>query len=276
MTFHLTFNKPAVKHFIESDDDHSGLRIKIEHGQVMFMPAKEGKDTASLSPRTRGGYKAVIEGEDADKILSHLKNPHGPFFVLKRASKDWIAAIPYTKPGAPPKFEPHVRLWTEDGEEEVTRETKPTKKSKKVATKPTVATTKHEDPIERIRWAFRKVEEPKKPGRPSNELQEAKNIVNEFEQEALAYVAQTEPRFSPEMLNDVVQAYFGLQNFLKIFHPDALINGPKSADELAAEQLAIASHKLGLDVDRSPMIHKIAGPINLDAFAGRRPLNQTN
>ena len=249
MTFHLTFNKPAVKHFIESDEEHTGLRICIKDGHVMFQPVVgDHDDAAVLEPRTRGGFKAVIEGENADDILKHLNNPNGPFFILHRHSKEWIEAIPYAGGGAPPKFEPHLRVWSDH----IPKTTSKNKQSVPTRSGVTLQpVTLHEDPMERIRWAFKKIKEPRGPGRPSNEYQDAKAIAAAFEQEALSFVGQYEPQISSETLDAVVAAYRALGGVLRVMRPEVLAENfsettsYKSGDEMAEEQVREAAHQGG-------------------------------
>lgn len=212
MSFKLTFNKPAVRQFIEGEEA-GGLRIKIQDGAVMFMPAPNDSkpDTAKLMPRTRGGFEAIVDGSEADKVLKALKNRAGPFFVLKRVSKDWVVAEPYAGKDAPPKFEPHVRVWSP-----TLKAAKPVKQPKTTrrmtpATAPVEMSTPLAmaafDQIATINWAYQKLAEPPHPGRPDKETLEARAIRDSFE---------------GTDLQTIISAYNTLGNYLRKVAPTAV------------------------------------------------------
>jgi hypothetical protein len=277
MTFRLTFNKPAVRQFIEGDEKNTHLKIKIDGGIVMFMPSgASDADTAKLMSRTRGGYEAVIEGSESDEVLRLLTNPTGPFFVLHRHSKDWVAASPYTGGGAPPKFEPHVRVWAETTPKAVA----PTKK-KTVArvTKERAQVATFDNPMDRIRWAYEKLNEQRRPGRPSNEFQSAKQIVGDFEAEAMSFVLKFgKPGFDATNLNRIIEAHDSIVEFLQVTAPEVLQRPSRHAalhvrpemtdDELAEEQVADAERKLGLGEKPVEMSRKVRGKIHPEMFNG--------
>jgi len=167
MTFKLTFNKPATRQFIDGLEC-SGLEIKIENNCVQFKPVTElTPDAIEISIRGRGGFEAFVSGSKETELLSAFQNEHGPYFTLRRQG-EWMIASPYNKNGEPPKFEPHVRLWSKDI---------PVvdKKEKEIAEEP----TSH---YARIRWAYAVLaSHPAGPGRPSLKVLRARQIKQEFE-----------------------------------------------------------------------------------------------
>lgn len=116
MTFRLTFNKPTIARNFDGEKV-TAVRIKIENGIAMFLPVTEPatKDVLPISVRGRGGGEAFVDGVKADELRAALQNPHGPFFTLHRKEGGWLAAVPWTREGAPPKPEPHLRTWSLDG-----------------------------------------------------------------------------------------------------------------------------------------------------------------
>ena len=118
-----------MRQFIEGDDN-TNLRIKLEDGVVMFQPTTmRSEDTAPLNPRTRGGFEAFIDGDAAQEVLKNLSNPHGPFYIL-HPSKGWAVATPFAGSGAPPKFEAHVRVWSDSQIKLVSKSVKSHKKDR--------------------------------------------------------------------------------------------------------------------------------------------------
>lgn len=116
MTFRLTFNKPTIARNFDGEKV-TAVRIKIENGVAMFLPVTEQstKDVLPIAVRGRGGGEAFVDGVKADELRAVLKNPHGPFFTLHRKEGGWLAAVPWTRDSAPPKPEPHLRIWSPDG-----------------------------------------------------------------------------------------------------------------------------------------------------------------
>ena len=213
MTFKLTFNKPAVRQFIDGEESRA-LRVKLDGGHVMFMPSTTlDDDTAKLTPRTRGGFEASIEGHRADELLQALENPAGPFFVLRRVNKDWLIAEPYEGDDAPPKFEPHVRVWSPNH----ARVAEPVVETKKIKRKKAKVAPKIEQPsaMERVRWAYELLSEPSKPGRPNREVAEAKQIRTQFETAATQFVAERD-------LRAIFEAYDIIGAFLRKQCPNVL------------------------------------------------------
>lgn len=232
--FKLTFNKPAVRQFLEGDD--KGLRIRVENGVVMFKTSKTANaaDAAPLDQRTRGGFEAVIEGEAAASILANLHNPAGPFFVLKRSEGGWAAAEPYDGADAPPKFEPHVRVWTA---REKTAE-KPVKKkaktSRRVKSTASVISGPDTPYLEGVRAAYAKLAEATRPGRPSNEEREgrmqARDIVANFE--ATAKELMGLPADSPRLdMSGLIAAHKMIGDFIDLMAPK-----PEEATEATAQK----------------------------------------
>jgi hypothetical protein len=215
-TFKLTFNKPAVRQFIEGEET-GGLRIKLDNGVVQFMPSTtSGPDTTPLTQRTRGGYEAIIEGDSADSVLEALHNPNGPFFVLKRVSKDWVAAEPYNGKDAPPKFEPHVRVWAPGLPKAVAKIKKPRATKAVARTNDPIIVQQPSDPMDRVHWAYEMLSEAARPGRPSKELVEARAIRASFEDAALNFMSKTEiGHLSRPNLKIVVETYNRIGDFLR-------------------------------------------------------------
>lgn len=116
-SFKITFNKPAYRTFFEGED-MAGMRIRIDKDTVFFRPVVSvtGDDVVPVSERTRGGVEVVIEGTMADTLLRLLRpRADNPFFLLRRAAKNWIEAVEYTgKSYEPPKYEPHARVWSKE------------------------------------------------------------------------------------------------------------------------------------------------------------------
>jgi hypothetical protein len=256
MSFKITFNKPAGRQFIQGEES-GGLRIKIQDGTVMFMPVPNDNlpDTAKLIPRTRGGFETFIDGSEADAVLETLHNEAGPFFIIKRVSKDWVAAEPYSGKDAPPKFEPHIRVWTPKSK---STDAKQAKTKVKKATSVTVNETAQQpsafEQIIDINWAYQKLSEPPHPGRPDKETIKARAIRDSFE--------NTDPQI-------IIEAYNTLGSHLRKICPSAVIEfrdqAPtaargyrpiksktaepliRSADDLESEnQIQEALEKLGL------------------------------
>jgi hypothetical protein len=190
-TFKLTFNKPAVRQFISKKEHETrgtmakGLDIHQVGGIAMFRQGDPDDCSVVMLPRTRGGYEAIIEGTQSATLLAALENGDGPFFTLERDpdNKDWVAAKPWPSTEAPPKFEPHVRLWVHDGSHTYvsplrSKKTKPKAPKAKVKAAPTIPY------IDQVRMAYRKLNEPRGPGRPGNDHKQAKAVVAKFETEA--------------------------------------------------------------------------------------------
>lgn len=278
MSYKLTFNRPAVRQFIEGAE-HQGLRIRVNDGMVQFMPSETiDSGTANLEPRTRGGFESVIEGNEADNILKSLRNPHGPFFILKRVDKDWVQAEPWTGKGDPPKFEPHVRVWHAS-------QPKPKAKSP-AASKRTTSTVKviADQPVdiaERVRWAYSRVGEDRRPGRPSREYMEARAVVQSFETAALEFMSNLSTKQVD--LRAIVGAYHQITEFLREAAPEALHGDmplkarrksrvqkveDNSDDDRAAEANREAEHMLGLDKKSEPVSRRVRGKVHSRAFGG--------
>ena len=227
-TLKLTFNKPAVRQFI--DEGSKGLRIKVENGVVMFKPAstRDGADVARLDARTRGGYEALVEGTGVEALAKTLSNPDGPFYVLRKTSKGFVTAQPWPHAEAPPKFEPHVRVWKSV--------TAPKKKTAAPAA-PRAANSGGDSTdayLNRVRWAYGKLGEPTRPGRPSKELVEARHIKEAFEHAAfdLAMNDRGEPKIDVQRL---IQAYELIHDFLAMVAPEALQALERKHTEVQAE-----------------------------------------
>jgi hypothetical protein len=293
MNFKLTFNRPAVRQFIEGGEGR-GLKIKIENGTVMFMPSNvDGDDTASLNPRTRGGYESIVEGSGADEVLKHLNNPSGPFFVLRRVGKDWVAAEPYHGKDAPPKFEPHVRVWHSSQPKHVTKKTSAPKRA---TPKAQVVAAEPMDIADRVRWAYTKLGEERRPGRPSREFMEARQIKDSFEAVAVEFISDLGTKID---VKAAVEAHRQLTAFLAIAAPEALLQGDapikkraprkakvveeakivepaaemvrtngKTDDEESEGQIREALQKLGLEEKPGPRSKRIRGRVQVDAFNG--------
>ncbi len=237
--FKLTFNKPAVRQFLEGDD--KGLRIRVDNGVVMFKTSKTANlaDAAPLDQRTRGGIEAVVEGESAANILANLHNPAGPFFVLKRREGGWVAAEPYDGADAPPKFEPHVRVWTareKTAEKPVKKKAKTSRRVKSTATPISGPDTPY---LEGVRAAYAKLAEAARPGRPSNEERqgrmEARDIVANFE--ATAKELMGLPADSPRLdMSGLIAAHQMIGDFIALMapKPDEAPAQTPTADEAKA------------------------------------------
>ena len=170
MTFKLTFNKPATRQFIDGVEC-VGLEIRIEKNCIQFKPVSDlNQNAVEISMRGRGGFEAIISGSEEDTLLSAFQNENGPYYTLRRQG-EWMVASPYNKAGEPPKFEPHVRVWSKDS-------TIIEKKEKEIAEEP----TSH---YARVRWAFAVLaSHPVGPGRPSLKVLRARQIKEEFEAES--------------------------------------------------------------------------------------------
>lgn len=252
--FKFTFNKPAVRQFLEGDD--KGLRIRVEDGMVMFKTAKtaDGADAVHLEQRTRGGFEATIEGQGATDILSSLQNPAGPFYVLKRRGDGWVAAHPYGGDDAPPKFEPHVRVWTAREKTAVEAKSvkkKTGKKTKAAKTAPAPLAGPGTPYLESVRAAYDKLSEAARPGRPSNEAtqqrMEAREIVANFEATAkeLMGVSLDGPRMD---MSGLITAHKMIGDFIALTEPksvDLLPPSTPTAAEPVAEAPAPTATKRG-------------------------------
>lgn len=246
--FKLTFNKPAVRQFLEGDD--KGLRIRVDNGVVMFKTAKSVvADAAPLDQRTRGGIEATVEGESAASILEHLNNPAGPFYVLKRREGGWVAAEPYNGAEAPPKFEAHVRVWTarEKTAEKPVKKKAKTGRRVKSTTAPSVEHGVDTPYLDKVRNAYGKLAEAARPGRPSNEERqgrmEARDIVANFETTAKELMGL--PSDSPRLdLSGLISAHKIIGDFIDLMAPkteETPVEQPKTED--AAAHTAKASSK---------------------------------
>jgi len=165
MTFKLTFNKPATRQFIDGIEC-GGLEIKIVDGCVQFRPVVNlGSESVELSMRDRGGFEITISGSEENELLAAFKNSSGPYFTLRRQG-EWMVTAPYNKADEPPKFEPHLRVWSKDVLVQ-------TKKEKEIIGEP-------EGHDARVRWAYAILaSHAKGPGRPSSKFLRAKQIVKE-------------------------------------------------------------------------------------------------
>lgn len=235
--FKLTFNKPAVRQFLEGDD--KGLRMRVDNGVVMFKTSKAANlpDAAPLDQRTRGGFEAVVEGESAADILANLQNPAGPFFVLKRREGGWVAAEPYDGTDAPPKFEPHVRVWTareKTAEKPVKKKAKTGRRVKSTAAAPISGP---DTPyLETVRTAYATLAQVARPGRPSNEERqgrmEAREIVTNFE--ATAKELMGLPADSPRLdMSGLIAAHKMIGEFIDLMAPTTDQTSSKTDDAKA-------------------------------------------
>lgn len=165
MTFKITFNKPATRQFIDGVEC-GGLEVRIVDGCVQFRPVVDlGSESVELSMRDRGGFEITISGSAENELLAAFKNDAGPYFTLRRQG-EWMVTAPYNKDGEPPKFEPHLRLWSK---EVVVKN----KKQKEVFGEP-------DNHDARLRWAYAILASHSKgPGRPSSKLLRAKQIIKE-------------------------------------------------------------------------------------------------
>ncbi|RYD66145.1 MAG: hypothetical protein EOP83_05770 [Verrucomicrobiaceae bacterium] len=114
--FKMTFNKPAVKMFFLGEDA-VGIRIKVEGNSVFFKPVHTIQfaepDVVEITDKRRGGAEALIEGSQANHLLSLLTNPLGnPYYILQRRHDGWMEAVPHAGKGyAPERWEAHIRIW---------------------------------------------------------------------------------------------------------------------------------------------------------------------
>lgn len=235
--FKLTFNRPAVRQFIEGNDTH-GLRIRTtDDGKVQFLPATSSEDdSAPLAPRTRGGYESFVEGKREQEILDHLKNPFGgPFFVLKRVSDGWVQAEPYEGRDAPPKFEPHVRVWHAAMPKAEGKVASPVR----AKTKPKIAAEATPiDIAERVRWAYDRLSGERRPGRPSREMTEAREIRQSFEAAVTEFMSNL-PSKGDVDLKAIAGLYHQLGAFLKTAAPETLDPIPLRRPRKAKAQVVI-------------------------------------
>jgi len=110
----LTFNKPATTAFFEGMDA-CAIQVEVTGETVMFKPVNQetGEKVVRITQRMRGGTEALVEGSLVAALAAALPKPHDKtYFMLSRVS-GWIVATPYvgTKQ-EPPRFEPHVRVWS--------------------------------------------------------------------------------------------------------------------------------------------------------------------
>lgn len=181
MAFRLTFNKPTIERYF-AGEDATGVRVKIEDGVVQFLPVadKKGADVLPIELRTRGGAEAMVEGTMADDLQQALNNPDGPFFTLSRIKGGWLAAKPWPKDSAPPKFEPHVRSWAP-------------KLVAAASASPSLRADSLSAFVDLVRAAEKTVNDfaaSKRPGRPPREVLEAKQALDDFRALAAHYTPQ--------------------------------------------------------------------------------------
>ena len=240
-TFKMTFNKPAASQFIEGYEA-KGLEIKVDNEKVMFRPTRDhdGENAAILSKRMRGGYETTIEGTNANSLLICLQNPSGPFFTLQRNAKhpEWAECIPYHGEDAPPKFTPHVRIWNLDKED----------------VPPTKIVTPPVNDFERVKWAYEKLKEPARAGRPSNEVIEARHIKAAFENAT---------KKSSVNLETIIEASAIIQAFIT----DALKEMGKD-EAISNQNSAEARHALGMDEKPREVTKHISPNADLRSFGG--------
>lgn len=267
--FKLTFNKPAVRQFLEGDD--KGLRIRAENGVVMFRTSKlaTDEDATALDQRTRGGFEATVEGERASEILASLKNPAGPFFVLKRKTDGWVAAEPYKGSDAPPKFEPHVRVWN-SREKVVVEKAAPKKRTKSERrTKSSAAPLSSSDApyLDTVRAAYARLSEVARPGRPSNEERqsrmEAREIVSSFETTAKELMGMQTDSARLD-LSGLVSAHKMLGDFINMMAPASeetpapVAIEPETVEAPKASAKAKAPAKAGNDDEQAERMSRDA------------------
>lgn len=264
--FKLTFNKPAVRQFLEGEDE--GLRIRVEKGVVMFKtsPSATGEDATRLERRTRGGIEAVIEGDKASDILASLQNPAGPFFVLKRQSSGWVAAEPYDGADAPPKFEPHVRVWTPRNKPVKTvstksQSTRPTRQARQESRSPVASPLSTPDSpyLDTVRAAYARLAEVARPGRPTNEERqlrmEAREIVSSFEATAKELMALPSDGERLDM-SGLISAHKLIGDFINKMAPGAereTVDAPEAATKAKAPAKASSDDEKAEAMSREAM-----------------------
>lgn len=118
----ITFNKPAVRQFFEIEGAR-GVRLRVEGDDVLFQTVKDlrQKDALKLEERTRGGFEVTLAEGNAEAVLATLRagKPRTPFYLFRRNDDGWYRLVPYvpnrkTNDMAPPKFDPHLRVWTKE------------------------------------------------------------------------------------------------------------------------------------------------------------------
>jgi hypothetical protein len=222
MSYKLTFNRPAETMMGEA----TALRIKFEDGRALFQPAyfsEGGGDLVMLLPRSRGGFKAYINGTDADKLLRAINHQHGPFSTLewfntKGHVNEWMVAKPWTEEGkAPPKFDPHIRIWAaEDAPHKNVEKPLATKPAKIIVPTEVEPAYASMDYLDRVRWAYNRLAEPRGPGRPVKDVIAAQRIKDQFEKASASVL----PGGTLD-LEAMVKAHEVIGYFLNSRHPNS-------------------------------------------------------
>lgn len=113
MKFALSFNKPAVTQFIDTDNV-AGIKVKIEDGVAYFKPVKSERGTGvfPITGRTRGGVMIDITGKFADEFMRKTGMERGSHMTLEASSYGWMQATSLGDPGVKTsKLIPTARLW---------------------------------------------------------------------------------------------------------------------------------------------------------------------
>jgi hypothetical protein len=119
LSFKLTFNLPAKNKYFD-EDQMLGIAISFKDGVPQFRAALPNADPEgdifTVQARPRGGYQTFVTGELAASLYAYLTEKATvarPFFVMKKMDGGWATVQHFDRDGAPPKFEPHMRLWFE-------------------------------------------------------------------------------------------------------------------------------------------------------------------
>jgi hypothetical protein len=176
----ITFNKPATEQFFRAEEAE-GVRVQIDNGKVQFLPVSgsdtQADDVLPVVPRSRGGAEAKIEGSMADALATAMRNEHGVFFVLERLKGGWLAPRPHPNAEPPPKFVPHIRIWS--GVDEEVEAPKVQRHATEAAPNPEIVVA-----LEKVRGARDLIDRysgERRPGRPPREVLEARATLAAFE-----------------------------------------------------------------------------------------------
>ena len=231
--FKLTFNKPTVDAFMKGDD-FDGLQVRMEDGNVEFLPVAVGKPTTSpdypgdvipISTRERGGAEMIVEGSEASYLLNLLTdlNPQGRFFVVERGPGGWLQLSPFDESDdrpSPPKFTPHMRVWANLGSIQ--------HRVQGMGDCPAIEKSLEDMTIGDVRQLHERIsayEAERRPGRPPREILEIKSRIAEF--------AEAISPMMPVMETDTA--------LLEQVH--AMIGRVLGKDEAVAPQTAPKAHK---------------------------------
>jgi hypothetical protein len=148
MKFALSFNKPAVTQFIDTDAA-AGIKVKIENGVAYFKPVKSerGAGVFPITGRTRGGVMIDITGKFADEFMQKTGMERGSHMTLTQTTYGWLQAESLGEPGVKTsKLIPTARLWRsieEAGESKAEKApAAPARASRKSAAKPAAKKTR--------------------------------------------------------------------------------------------------------------------------------------